>query len=67
MEYLYCEKYDHNTYGWQIKDYFFLMYNDGLFEIAVREILKKMIIVLTIHSVFFQKMLSMRAKIFLKA
>ena len=41
MEYLYFEKYDTSTYGWQIKEYFYIMYNDGLFEIAVREILKK--------------------------
>lgn len=41
MKDLYCEKYDTSTYGWQIKDYFFLMYNDGLFEIAVKEILRE--------------------------
>ena len=41
VKYLYCDKYDYNTYGWQIRDYFFLMYNDGLFENAVKEILRK--------------------------
>ena len=41
MKDLYFEKYNESTYGWQIKDFFYLMYNDGLFETAVREILKK--------------------------
>ena len=41
MKDLYFERYNESTYGWQIKDFFYLMYNDGLFETAVREILKK--------------------------